>query len=170
MCLPAVALIFAIMNFNIATINVRGIQQASTRQEKMNVLKNIRADIIFTQELRLKSMDDINNVKACWSHGWSEFSIGGDSADGVGILFNTKNITIQRKRELIPGRLLVLDCILRKQKMRLINVYTAQRDGAKVQLFKKLREVLCGGTCTILAGDFNAITDMKDRIPTTTAL
>ena len=70
MCLPAVALIFAIMNFNIATINVRGIQQASTRQEKMNVLKNIRADIIFTQELRLKSMDDINNVKACWSHGW----------------------------------------------------------------------------------------------------
>ena len=170
MCLLAVALLLASMHFNIATINLRGIQQASTRQDKLNVLKNVRADIIFTQELRLKTLNDVNRVKECWSHGWSEFSIGGDSADGVGILFNSKNITIQRKRELIPGRLLVLDCILRKQKMRLINVYTAQRDLDKIALFNKLREVLCGGIYTILAGDFNTITDLKDRIPTTNVI
>ena len=78
------------INFNIVTINTRGIQQVSTRLDKLNVLKNIRADIILTQELQLNSLDDVNSVKESWSHGWSEFSVGGDRADGVGILFNTK--------------------------------------------------------------------------------
>lgn len=58
----------------------------------------------------------------------------------------------------------MVDCILHMQKFRIINVYTAPSRVKKVQLFKKLRELLCVGFNIILCGDFNTVTDAKDRI------
>ena len=151
---------------NISTINLRGISTLRSRQEKLEVLKSIKSDILFVQELWLRTNDDVNNVKSMWMNGHSEFSIGSDKCDGVGILFNTKDVIITKKRELIPGRLLVLDCILKKQKIRLINMYTSQIWKEKEQLFNRLKEVMCGQYEIILAGDTNCITEANDRIPT----
>lgn len=154
--------------FKIITSNVRGITQIKNRAEKLNKLAALNPDILFVQELRLNHVDQIKEVEEFWKLGTVIISIGTDTADGVGIFFNSKDIEIIKRRDIIPGRLLVVDCKIKGNKFRLINVYTAPDRSKKVQLFKKLPEILCGGQSTILAGDFNTVTDSKDREASTT--
>uniref|UniRef100_A0A3B1JL75 Endonuclease/exonuclease/phosphatase domain-containing protein n=1 Tax=Astyanax mexicanus TaxID=7994 RepID=A0A3B1JL75_ASTMX len=81
-------------------------------------------------------------------------------------LFNrtNKNVTIIQCREIIPGRLMFMDIFLFGKKLRIINIYTAQDRVKKIQLFNKLKMLLCVGYYVILCGDFNTITDEQDRI------
>ena len=95
-------------SLKIATWSVRGIQSLSLRQMKIDLLLNTNFDMIFTQELRLKTCEDIHDVSNLWTKGQAVISIGEDSADGVGIFFASQHVTIIRKRELVPGRLLMV--------------------------------------------------------------
>ncbi|KAL7390488.1 hypothetical protein ABVT39_022165 [Epinephelus coioides] len=52
------------------------------------------------------------------------------------------------------------------EKYRVINLYTAPDARKKVQLFKRLRELLLVGFTIILCGDFNTVTDENDRCST----
>ena len=156
------------MALSIASINVRSILSHDKRRDKLAVIKNSKADIIFAQELWLQTVDDIENVKRLWSNGHSELSIGPAKADGVAIFFNVADVVIIKRREPVPGRMLVLECLIRNKKVRLINVYASQRATERTQLFNKLGEFLHGQTDVILAGDFNTITEENDRIPAIT--
>lgn len=69
----------------------------------MKALLDKKCEIICAQELRLKTNEDINEVKTLWN-------VGQDSADGVGVFFK-KNVEILKVREIIPGRILMIDCI-----------------------------------------------------------
>lgn len=149
--------------FKIVTSNVRGIQLLKNRKDKLNKLAALSADILFLQELRINELDEVKKVKEFWKIGTAIISIGIDKADGVGIFFNTNDVNIIKKRDIIPGRLLVVDCKIKESKIRLINVYTSSDRSKKIQLFKRLPELLCGGQNIILAGDFNTVTDNKDR-------
>uniref|UniRef100_A0A8C6U1L7 Endonuclease/exonuclease/phosphatase domain-containing protein n=1 Tax=Neogobius melanostomus TaxID=47308 RepID=A0A8C6U1L7_9GOBI len=90
-----------------------------------------------------------------------------DKADGVGILFKNDQVTVIKKREIIPGRLLLVDCFYQNHKFRLINVYTSQQFKKKCKLLRKMREILTVNYTTIICGDFNIITEEKDRIAST---
>uniref|UniRef100_A0A3B1KE89 exodeoxyribonuclease III n=1 Tax=Astyanax mexicanus TaxID=7994 RepID=A0A3B1KE89_ASTMX len=147
----------------IFTSNVRGIKLIKNRVDKLNKLAALNPDILFIQELRLNHIEQIKEAQQLWKIGKSVISIGSDLADGVGILFNTYNLEIIKRRDIIPGRLLVLDCNLKGQKLRLINVYTSSDRSKKIQLFRKLPELLCSGHDIILAGDFNTVTEENDR-------
>lgn len=74
-------------------------------------------------------------------------------------------------REIVPGRLLFVDVVYlcnvvyKNCILRIINVYTSPERVGKMRLFRKLVELLCGGFPIILCGDFNTVTDVKDRIP-----
>lgn len=131
----------------------------------MRCLLNTRYDIICAQELRLTTGEDIARVTEMWTKGTSVISIGTDMADGVGIFFKDK-AEIIRSREIIPGRILMVDCFYANMKLRIINVYTPPDAATKVRIFKKLYELLVMGYHTVLCGDFNAYTDANDRIPT----
>lgn len=72
---------------SLTSCNVRGIQSAKNRNEKMNILLQIKTDILCLQEMRLKSISDVNDVKDMWTKGTSVISVGDDNADGVGIIF-----------------------------------------------------------------------------------
>uniref|UniRef100_A0A3B3DJ71 Endonuclease/exonuclease/phosphatase domain-containing protein n=1 Tax=Oryzias melastigma TaxID=30732 RepID=A0A3B3DJ71_ORYME len=80
----------------------------------------------------------------------------------------TERSRIQNKENLdiIPGRLLLIDCYYHGQKIRIVNVYTAPDRSKKVQLFKKVNEIINVGFNVILCGDFNTVTEEKDRIST----
>lgn len=91
-------------------------------------------------------------------------SIGESRAESVGIFFKSHDVEIYRRRDLIPGRLLMLDCFYQGCKYRLIIVYTAPESSKKMQLFKSLRQLLCVGYNIILCGDFNVVTEANDRI------
>uniref|UniRef100_A0A3Q3VXC6 Endonuclease/exonuclease/phosphatase domain-containing protein n=1 Tax=Mola mola TaxID=94237 RepID=A0A3Q3VXC6_MOLML len=85
----------------------------------------------------------------------------------LGIFFKNHDVTITKIRHIIPGRLLLIDCLYLGQKFRLINVYTAPERTKKMQLFKKLREIVNVGFNLILCGDFNTVTKDQDRIAAT---
>uniref|UniRef100_A0A672Y4V7 Endonuclease/exonuclease/phosphatase domain-containing protein n=1 Tax=Sphaeramia orbicularis TaxID=375764 RepID=A0A672Y4V7_9TELE len=101
-----------------------------------------------------------------WTKGKCIISIGEDKADGVGIFFRTHDIVIIRRRDIIPGRLLMIDCLYQGDKYRIINVYTAPEARKKTKLFKRLRELLMVGYKVILSGDFNTVTAENDRYST----
>lgn len=151
-------------SLKIATWNIRGIKSLSLRQAKIEMLLNTTFDIIFIQEMRLNTIDDVEDVYKLWSKGKSVISIGEDTADGVGILFKNQQVEIVRTREIVPGRLLMIDCFYNHQKLRLINVYTAQNTHKKCKVLRKIRELLNVSFNVILCGDFNTITDERDRI------
>ena len=63
-------------------------------------------------------------------------SIGLDRPYGVGVFFKSKTDII-KAREIMPGRILLIDCFYLNVKMRIINVYTPPEAAAKVRIFKK---------------------------------
>uniref|UniRef100_A0A3Q3VPJ2 Endonuclease/exonuclease/phosphatase domain-containing protein n=1 Tax=Mola mola TaxID=94237 RepID=A0A3Q3VPJ2_MOLML len=69
-------------------------------------------------------------------------------------------------KNIIPGRLLLIDCLYLGHRFRLINVYTAPERTKKMQLFKKLRGIVNVGVNLILCGEFNTVTEDQDRIAT----
>uniref|UniRef100_A0A3Q1HXX2 Endonuclease/exonuclease/phosphatase domain-containing protein n=1 Tax=Anabas testudineus TaxID=64144 RepID=A0A3Q1HXX2_ANATE len=84
-------------------------------------------------------------------------------ADGVGIFFKTHDVEIIRRRDVIPGRLLMVDCFYKGDKYRIVNVYTSPTRTQKMQLFKRMKELLSVGYNLILCGDFNTVTEENDR-------
>uniref|UniRef100_A0A3B3CR18 Endonuclease/exonuclease/phosphatase domain-containing protein n=1 Tax=Oryzias melastigma TaxID=30732 RepID=A0A3B3CR18_ORYME len=80
---------------------------------------------------------------------------------------NDKQINKKKNRNIIPGRLLLIDCYYHKQKIRIINVYTASNRAKKVQLFKKVNEIIKVGFNVILCGDFNTVTEETNGISAT---
>uniref|UniRef100_A0A3Q2WV40 Endonuclease/exonuclease/phosphatase domain-containing protein n=1 Tax=Haplochromis burtoni TaxID=8153 RepID=A0A3Q2WV40_HAPBU len=68
-----------------------------------------------------------------------------------------------KSRNIITGRLLLVDCCYYRQKLRFINVYNAPDRTKKMQLLKKMY-LLEIGFNIILCGDFNIVTEATDRI------
>uniref|UniRef100_A0A3Q3WQ38 Endonuclease/exonuclease/phosphatase domain-containing protein n=1 Tax=Mola mola TaxID=94237 RepID=A0A3Q3WQ38_MOLML len=95
---------------------------------------------------------------------WKEYF---EDADRVGIFFENHDVTIAKRRDIIPGRLLLIDYLYLGHKFRFINVYTAPERTKKMQLFKKLREIVNVAFNLILWGDFNTVTEDQDRIAVT---
>lgn len=54
---------------------------------------------------------------------------------------------------------------MQQQKLQLINIYTPPDRAGKMRIFYKLQGILNVGYRTTVCGDFNTITDDKDRIP-----
>uniref|UniRef100_A0A668TGV0 exodeoxyribonuclease III n=1 Tax=Oreochromis aureus TaxID=47969 RepID=A0A668TGV0_OREAU len=152
----------------IITWNVRGLQSERLRKKKVLFLQKLDYDILCLQELRLKTNEDIGELNKLWGPSHSVISIGEDSADGVGFFFKNTHVNIIKKRDIIPGQLLLVDCHYDGQKFRLINVYTAPERTKKMQLLKKMRHLLECGFNTVLCGDFNMVTEENDRIASTT--
>lgn len=154
-------------NLFVGSWNLRGIQSKKNREEKIKYLLGTSFDILCIQELRLKSEVDGNDVIRLWEKGLAIISIGNDLADGVGILFKSKDVQIHKRRDIIPGRLLMVDCVINGIKIRIINVYTSQKANEKMQLFRKLQEITFTGHHVIVCGDYNTITESNDRISNT---
>ena len=143
---------------------MRGIQSKHNRESKLNYLLGTNFDVLCIQELRLKNANDVDDVINLWSKGSAVISIGQDLADGVGILFKNKDVCIIKRRDIIPGRLLLVDCVINSVMFRIINVYTSQRTADKTKLFRKLQELCFTEHNVVLCGDFNTITEENDRI------
>uniref|UniRef100_A0A3B1JVZ9 exodeoxyribonuclease III n=1 Tax=Astyanax mexicanus TaxID=7994 RepID=A0A3B1JVZ9_ASTMX len=145
-----------------ANCNIRGIQSANNRNTKLNILKTVNLDILCLQETRLTSYKNICDAQTVWGEHLSFFSIGEDKAGGVAILFYTKNVSVLKIREIIPGRLMYVDIYLMGKKIRIINVYAFPNYNKRVSLLNKLKTILYVGFPKIICGDFNTITDLKD--------
>uniref|UniRef100_A0A668RZ55 exodeoxyribonuclease III n=1 Tax=Oreochromis aureus TaxID=47969 RepID=A0A668RZ55_OREAU len=151
-------------NIKIITFNVRGLQSDKSRKRKVDFLKRLDYDILCLQEMRLKTHADICELTKMWNTGHSIISIGEDSSDGVGIFFKKDTVNIIKRRDIIPGRLLLVDCSYYGQRLSIINVYNAPERTKKIQLLKKLKYLLETGFNIILCGDFNIVTEATDRI------
>lgn len=113
-----------------------------SRGTKADFLKLLHYDILCLQEMRLKIHADINELNKVWNPGHSIISIGEDSSDGVGIFFKKDTVNIIKRRDIIPGQLLLVDCCYYGQKLHIINVYNAPDRTKKMQLLKKMKYLL----------------------------
>lgn len=95
------------------TLNVRGVQSSANRLKKFDILMQTNFDVLCLQELRLSTNADVDGVRNLWSKDTSLISIGEDTADGVGIFFKS-HVNIIRKRDIVPGRLLVVFSLVGK--------------------------------------------------------
>lgn len=136
------------ISLNVTTISVRGIQSRKNRRKKISTLLEKNCDVVCAQELRLKCETDIKEVNKLWTAGEAVISIDDNRADGVGIFFK-QDIDILIIREIIPGRILLVDGRIGSKKLGIINVYTPPDRAGKMRIFYKLYELLCVGFNTI---------------------
>ncbi|OCT62618.1 hypothetical protein XELAEV_18043704mg, partial [Xenopus laevis] len=70
------------LSIDFFTINTNSIKNKKTRFVAYEYLKDIDADIIFLQETRLSSLNDIKEAKREWREGLSFWSLGTEPAGG----------------------------------------------------------------------------------------
>uniref|UniRef100_A0A3P9DFD0 Histone H4 n=1 Tax=Maylandia zebra TaxID=106582 RepID=A0A3P9DFD0_9CICH len=118
---------------------ISGLIYEETRGVLKVFLENVIRDAVtYTEHAKRKTVtamdvEDIEELIKLWGPSHSVVSIGEDSADGVGFFFKNTHVNIIKKRDIIPGRLLLVDCHYGGQKFRLINVYTAPERTKKMQ-------------------------------------
>uniref|UniRef100_A0A6I8T0W5 Reverse transcriptase domain-containing protein n=1 Tax=Xenopus tropicalis TaxID=8364 RepID=A0A6I8T0W5_XENTR len=61
------------------------------------------------------------------------------------------------------GRCMVLDVLLNGQDLRLINIYGPQSNGARKDLFSRIKPFLFTAQLVVFGGDFNTVTRRMDR-------
>nr|XP_039250167.1 uncharacterized protein LOC120327877 [Styela clava] len=111
-----------------------------------------------------------------WTQEWGEkgafWNSNNTKSSGVGILFKKtiSPIFIDQKFD-NKGRILVLNIVIQKIKIKLVNIYAyAQTHGTnldkRMKFFSDVSEHLCTTTKVVLGGDFNVVVDpMNDKQP-----
>uniref|UniRef100_A0A6I8Q4Z4 Reverse transcriptase domain-containing protein n=1 Tax=Xenopus tropicalis TaxID=8364 RepID=A0A6I8Q4Z4_XENTR len=152
------------LDIHFITMNVCSIKNRKTRFMAFDFLESVAADIIFLQETRLTSIQEIREAKRDWKGGFSFWSVATEPAGGVGILFKGgRKIEVKKVVDIWLGRCLMLDVQIDGSLLRLINVYGPQTISERRKLLSEIKQFLYTSAPVILAGDFNQVLRDVDR-------
>ena len=156
------------VDINIATLNVRGLNNKNKRNVIYSWLKNKSYDICFLQETfcTLRNSDN-------FSTGWRGkiFHSCTDSAHsrGVAILIN-KNLDcdIVSSKSDNGGRIVLVNVVINNIGYTLVNVYAPNTAAERVTFFCQLRQFVnmhaINKSRLIIGGDFNCVLNSNDRL------
>lgn len=152
--------------FTVTTWNVNGIKDRVKQQKVLQLLKKMSSDIVFLQELHLKS-GGINFLKKQWV-GEAFESTYTSKSRGVGILISKSlPFSLISKYSDPEGRYLIIQCEIHGDKYTLINIYSPP--SVDMKFLKNIQEIIDSmltGTI-VCAGDFNHIfTELDSSNPT----
>ena len=68
-------------------LHVQGMQSLQNRNDKINVLRQLKTDILCPQEVRLDSTVDLTDFREMWNKGTRIKSLGNSKAERAGIFF-----------------------------------------------------------------------------------
>lgn len=152
--------------FTVTTWNVNGIKDRVKQQKVLQHLKKMSSDIVFLQELHLKS-GGINFLKKQWV-GEAFESTYTSKSRGVGILISKSlPFSLISKYSDPEGRYLIIQCEIHGDKYTLINIYSPP--SVDMKFLKNIQEIIDSmltGTI-VCAGDLNHIfTELDSSNPT----
>ena len=147
--------------FNLLSLNVRGIRTFEKRKAVFSWLVNSDADIFFLQETY--STRDIENI---WRRQWKGemfFSHGSNHSRGVLILIRDNlDFKIHSTKVNSQGRYIFLEAYIHDSPYFLLNIYARNKCSEKFVFFKDVSDILKGATVEQdhpfkVGGDFNII-------------
>ena len=147
--------------FNLLSLNVRGIRTFEKRKAVFSWLVNSDADIIFLQETY--STRDIENI---WTKKWKGevfFSHGSNHSRGVLVLIKDNlDFKIHSTKVDSQGRYIFLEAYIQDSPYFLLNIYAPNKCSEQFLFFKDVSDILKGARVEqdhpfIVRGDFNII-------------
>ena len=151
------------INFNLLSLNARGLRTFDRRKAFFNWLAKSSAVICFLQETY--STSDVENI---WKKQWKGdmfFSHGTGHSKGVLILVKDQlDFKLQSIKVDSQGRYILLEAIIQDSPFLLFNIYAPNKCSEQCDFFKTISEQL-NSTFTlsdfsvIIGGDFNVIFD-----------
>lgn len=151
------------MELKVITVNVRGMKDSGKRAAIFLSLIALDFHVCFLQECHLKDSGDCKKFMKEWKHGPSFWNIGNVHSDGVGILFKGQDCQIQERMIVVPGRVMYVDGIVRGEKFRFINMYAPTGKSERLEVFKKIPDILATNRKIVFGGDFNTAIDDLNR-------
>ena len=145
--------------FNLLSLNVRGIRTFEKRKAVFSWLVNSDADIIFLQETY--STRDIENI---WTKQWKGemfFSHGGNHSRSVLILTKDNlDFKIHSTKVDSQGRYIFLEAYIQDSPYFLLNIYAPNKCSEQFLFFKDVLDILKGSRVEqdhpfIVGGEFN---------------
>ena len=153
------------INFNLLSLNARGLRTFDRRKAFFNWLAKSSADICFLQETY--STSEVENI---WKKQWKGdmfFSHGTGHSKGVLILVRDHlDFKLQSVKVDSQGRYILLEATIQDSPFLLLNIYAPNKCSEQCDFFKTISEVLkCSFTIldysVIVGGDFNVIFDQE---------
>ena len=149
------------INFNLLSLNARGLRTFDRRKSFFNWLARSSADICFLQETY--STSEVENI---WKKQWKGdmfFSHGTGHGKGVLILvkeqldFQLLSIKVDSQ-----GRYILLEAMIQDSPFLLLNIYAPNKCSEQCDFFKTISEELnssftLSDFSVIIGGDFNVI-------------
>ena len=153
------------INFNLLSLNARGLRTFDRRKAFFNWSAKSSADICFLQETY--STSEVENI---WKKQWKGdmfFSHGTGHSKGVLILVRDHlDFKLQSVKVDSQGRYILLEATIQDSPFLLLNIYAPNKCSEQCDFFKTISEVLkssftISDYSVIVGGDFNVIFDQE---------
>ena len=155
-------------DFNILSLNVRGLNDKIKRHTIFRYLKRQKCDIAFLQETFSSESEEQK-----WLNDWGGQGIfvhGTKHSRGVATLFRKGlDYTIEFQKKDIGGRFLLLKVLVKDEIFYLLNLYAPNTENKQIQFYREVKRIMELESISrkdniILGGDFNLILDPdKDK-------
>ena len=154
-------------NFNIMSINIRGLNERKKRRKVFRWIKRSKVHICFIQETHSSAISE-----RIWRSEWGRdiiYSHGTNRARGVAILIKPGfDATVNKVHTDNTGRLILADVTIQDTKFKLLNLYAPNTEEGQLHFLRNLVTVLTRNTemenKILIGGDWNLIIDAdKDR-------
>ncbi len=148
-------------NYNLLSLNVRGLNNTNKRRAVFKWLDNGMYDIVLLQETHTTV-----DVERVWSNDWRGplfFSHGTGNARGCCVLIRS---SLDFKTQLVKvdsnGRYIIVRCLITDEPVTIVNVYAPNKEADHVNFIKNLDNTLSVNDITnvddiIMGGDWNII-------------
>ena len=155
---------FNILNF--VSFNIRGINDPAKSAFLKDYLEKKNISICFLQETHLDSISRIDDLEVLFSNYFCFFTTNKIKTRGVGILIkkNIQNFNILNKVFDIESRFLSIEVEYLDKKINFINIYAPNHENEQITFVNNLYNLCSSAKIIFLSGDFNAVTNSKDRI------
>lgn len=158
------------LKLKVCSLNARGLREKKKRQSLVTWFRNENVDILCLQET-FCTLDNKDNFDKDWVNETThiEHCLSNSAhSRGVSIIFKTSlNVTIENCKKSDDGRKLLINCIIDKHKMCIVNLYAPNDVTERINFFKKstswIRQNKCDENNIIVFGDFNSVMDKRDR-------
>ena len=154
-------------NFELITLNVRGLRDFKKRRKIFNWIKKhtSKESIMLLQETH--SDEKVENIWTSQWHGDLRFSHGTNLAKGCLIGFGENlHYSVTKEYKDNEGRFLMIECSIQDQPFLIINLYNPNTESEQVRVIEDLEKLIDTidsdhAYQMILGGDFNFIFDVN---------
>lgn len=149
--------------YNIATINIRGLNDLNKCQIANLYIEDNLLDIIFIQETHINNNNKLKNIKNIFKNYNVHYAHGENNSRGVFVLFkNNINYSILNENFDFDGRFLHLKISINNIILNLVNIYAPNHSDYQLDFIEKIYNLLTTiHEDLIIGGDFNAISSIK---------